>query len=552
MIMRSAVLALIMSHAFVQGVEEYAPILGYELGPDVEDVMNLSRDLEAINKILENPRDQEQFDKAFNVYTHGGYSKTEAFLKLDEVLPWDIPLGTIIRGQAKNGEWVTLANKRDEFSGSALLEVVYEEIEAVCNVGGLPDDMIQSEGCLVSPGFLRVGNEDKLIGFQYDDVEGNQNDNSLYQLSKYAATNWRIHTDPANSYYKFFTKFTDYYGKAEFAHLTNEAIDQQGRFEFDVGHYDFTDTIFKSRADFFELITSYSVMGLNVIKELEEAVLDCKDECFHPGNCMKESVESMDDAVAYYVGHLQQEDGNGHLLYGLANQMCTYFKTCGEDGDSTEGTAKVNLDLFEIFNEMKSALKNAKCDAAKDAKNRASSLIMVPFVQGFIFNVYLREHEVYPEYTKDGALPFAAVVLPLLASCDMEEASNVGFDFVDYNLGEPKVTEKFNKIVHDIEDYYWCMDMCCADIGGLWNEDEEDYFEKRAPCVETRKECLVRAGLYKETGTGNKPAGKIIMVLILLAAIAISAVLWRRRSRNFPSSRRNENDGVDLEGRTIT
>lgn len=74
--------------------------------------------------------------------------RNHAWLKLDEDLPWDIPMSTPIRGQANNGEWVTVTTTGEEMAGSSLLEVIHEEKEAICSVGGLPDDMILKTAAL--------------------------------------------------------------------------------------------------------------------------------------------------------------------------------------------------------------------------------------------------------------------------------------------------------------------------------------------------------------------------------------------------------------------
>lgn len=94
---------------------------------------------------------------------------------------------------------------------------------------------------------------------------------------------------------------------ASFAHLMHEAMEQRRQFQFDHGYYDFTVAESKAKADFVRLTSSYIIMGLNVVRELEEAVLDCKGKCFHPGRCEEDPIESLDDAVASYVGHFPQE-----------------------------------------------------------------------------------------------------------------------------------------------------------------------------------------------------------------------------------------------------
>uniref|UniRef100_A0A7S3P8S0 Uncharacterized protein n=1 Tax=Amphora coffeiformis TaxID=265554 RepID=A0A7S3P8S0_9STRA len=515
--------------------------------------MALSRDLEAIEQILAKKGGGEPLKTAYSVYALGGYSETYATLELTSPIEWDVPSGATLHAQARNGKMVKVTAYGSMPKGETYFKVRYSEEEANCDVGGLPDDMIETDGCLVSPGFLRVENYEKELEFSYDPIRGNSCEYYISQQTFHASESWKVQRNPMNSFYDSFTKFVDFYGTPTFAHGINEAAEQQKEYQFAKGYFDFTSADENTLIDSFQFTTSYVVMGMSVIRELEEAVLACKGECSLEGNCAEtaESIESIDDAVAYYVGNSQEQEGDGSLLYGLANQMCKYFKTCGEDGDSTEGVAKLNLDLFDLFNEMKNQLANGKCGEARRTKNKALKLITVPLVQGFLFSAYRRDNEnAYPEYTKEDTAPFAAAVFPMLNACGMEEAGTIEFDFAPGK--EKSIREKLNKVVHEIEDYYYCMDICCADIGGLWDEDKEEYRKHSAPCVETRQECLEKAGLLKESGE-KKKAGIAVMVLILLAAIIVTFMLWRRRSRNSSSSRGGTgNGGADLEGRTIT
>merc|ERR1712029_608067 len=52
----------------------------------------------------------------------------------------------------------------------------------------------------------------------------------------------------------------------------------------------------------------------------------------------------------------------GKLLHQLADKRCKNFKTCGKDGGETSGMAKLNHDLFELFNKGKAQLDEGKCD----------------------------------------------------------------------------------------------------------------------------------------------------------------------------------------------
>ena len=79
-----------------------------------------------------------------------------------------------------------------------------------------------------------------------------------------------------------------------------------------------------------------------VIKELEQALDGCQNDCKKTG-CNDDTVRAWDEAVAFYTGSLEGSDGNGNgkLLYALADKRCKNFKTCGDLAKSTEGTAQL-------------------------------------------------------------------------------------------------------------------------------------------------------------------------------------------------------------------
>mmetsp|Transcript_6674 Transcript_6674/g.8862 ORF Transcript_6674/g.8862 Transcript_6674/m.8862 type:complete len:123 (+) Transcript_6674:910-1278(+) len=104
-----------------------------------------------------------------------------------------------------------------------------------------------------------------------------------------------------------------------------------------------------SNTEAFKKGTAYMSVWMYVIRELEDAIDDCNVECTF--DCNEDAVHAWDEAVAFYAGSEEGSDGSGDgaLLYSLADKRCQNFKTCGSNGDSVDGTAKVNLEIYAQF-----------------------------------------------------------------------------------------------------------------------------------------------------------------------------------------------------------
>ena len=540
--LRNASIALLLVYDSVKGQEDFKPIHGYVIGSTSTDTMNLGRDLDAMQQIL-SAKDESALGEAFEIYSRGAYGETTATLDLKEPLPFEVPAGTIATGQSLEGELVSAEVREKIPAGSMTVKLVYTEEEGTCLAGGLSGSLRQDQGCFVSPGFLHFGNEEKAIHFSYDDEQDNQPERNIRDLSANATKHFSLFENPNNSLYPFFTKYATYYGRSKlsFADDMIQAFLYRIPFEFTSGRMDFTFADAELRSDFMELTAAYLNMGLSVIGKLEDSVLECHDVC-PKKDCNRRAIEDLDEAAAFYTGVMQQEDGSGNLLYGLADSMCQQFKTCGKNGDELTGTAKVNLDIFALFNSLKQNINEGHCENAKENKDRITNLVFVPIIQGFLFSTFRLDQPAleFPDI-RDGTVPFAAALFPLLDECKNPAVQNIDFDFKPgYEKG---VMHLFNTIKNDLPDYYDCMGLCCHDIGGIWDDEEDRYFKNNAPCVDVSDACKVKSG--KQKTTIEKKSGKPWMVIVFLAALVVTVVLYRRRSRHFPESRRRNPDPVD-------
>jgi hypothetical protein len=113
--------------------------------------------------------------------------------------------------------------------------------------------------------------------------------------------------------------------------------------------------------------SAYLGVAMYVIRELEDSLDDCA-----AGDATRngDSVQALDEAVAFYTGSLEGSDGGGSgvFIYTLAEKRCVNFKTCGTNGNQIEGNAKVNIDIFSLFSQMQTNLANKDCAAARLTK----------------------------------------------------------------------------------------------------------------------------------------------------------------------------------------
>ena len=130
------------------------------------------------------------------------------------------------------------------------------------------------------------------------------------------------------------------------------------------------------------------------VREFEDAIDDCSScvsEC-NEFSLNSGSVHAWDEGVAFYTGSLEGslEGGSsgGKLVYRLAEKRCANFGTCGAAGDSTSGTAQVNLELFPLFAEGARLLERGECSSVRPVVDKIVSLMTVPLVQGSLRYAY--------------------------------------------------------------------------------------------------------------------------------------------------------------------
>lgn len=462
--------------------QPHGMVLTYQPQNDIDANLNLAHDLENIKHLLSMYTD-ESFHQASEIYSKGGYAAPSVKVKLHTGLHRSLKLGTVLSAPSESGQDVQATTVQHYNSGETHLELRYAS-DVTCHVGGLPQP--EDQGCLRSTGHLRMdgGEEQSDTTFYYID-RSHFNDRTLQALSANSHISFRPHPDAP--YYDEFAMFDDYYGTPHYAdHMIHGALNGKSH-EFRHQVFDFTASHqHKGRAFFIEKAAAYLSVGMYAMRDLNEAVMHCQNDCTSASasSCTNHhSLHSLDAAVALYTGALAaSSETTGNFLFGLANDMCQHFRTCGATGDSTWGTAKVNLDVFTEFDRLQQHLMEGKCWAAGKAKEHIVRLLYVPLFQGLIHAVFRKKKNADGYHPEEGMV-FAAATLPRLANCSLSKAKQLHHDFL---LGKDEAGhEDFETILKTLQDHYECLDLTCEEIGGIWDADKQRYHEHAPPCSRT-------------------------------------------------------------------
>jgi hypothetical protein len=255
-----------------------------------------------------------------------------------------------------------------------------------------------------------------------------------------------------------------------------------------------------------------------VVRMMEHALDQCALECGI--RCDDTPIRAWDQAVAYYTGSLESENGAGEgiLLYDLADRMCVLFRTCGEDATLDVGTSYVNNKVIEEFTMGQGLIMKRECDSARASKERIVQFMTIPLIQSTLGLAYMREF--YPTATKDegasdevrGAV-FAATVLPIVDHCNQKDATHI---YNNMQVKEEAVVD-FTAVKTAFEHSYNCMSIKCNEVGGIWNQSD-GYAQFADPCRDV------------EVNTRNAP-GMVVVVVLGVVGVFSSALFILYQSR---------------------
>jgi len=412
------------------------------------------------------------FEKARRVYAEGGHSKSVAVVKLASPLTRSLAKSTIVSGKSEGG--VTIYGKLlDNYpNGISTIEIQYRTTDSQkayvgCQVGGLSKPNLV--GCFASNGMLTIDGEN--MNYTYDPKTQNVNKRTIRKFSTTAEEKmYRCDNCP----YKTFKKFREYYGFFDYADKWIDAAFDGSGTKMGRGNANFARYGFKGRAEAIKKATVYMNIWMYVIREMEEALDGCKDECKKSG-CNDETVKAWDEAVAFYTGSLEGPNGlgTGKLLYALADSRCVNFKTCGDLAKSTKGTSHVNQEIFRSFILGSRMLGQAKCQEARVYKEKIEQMMTVPLIQGTLRYAYITSTDKNAgEKAEAEGATFAAAILPIVHDCDEDAAANI---YKNMKTGQSNGSN-FAVVKNSFEQVYECLGVRGSDVGGLWNEATGSYF----------------------------------------------------------------------------
>jgi hypothetical protein len=216
-----------------------------------------------------------------------------------------------------------------------------------------------------------------------------------------------------------------------------------------------------------------------VIREFEDALDDCQRGCM---NCNDDPVSAWDEGVCFYTGSIEGQDGltpDGKLLHQLADKRCQNYKTCGVEGKDYDGTAAVNYELFDLFALGNYQLQSGNCPGARETTKLITELMYIPLIQGTLRYAYMLDKLSGGEKEAAEGAVFAASVLPRIHAAN-EDAAKTIYD----NMRVGATNTKVAFVKYAFESVYADLGIDCADVGGLWNDATDSYYEGMEPCVD--------------------------------------------------------------------
>eukprot|EP00965_Chrysotila_dentata_P233647 6199712-Pleurochrysis_carterae.AAC.1 len=343
-------LLLVACATSANGQEASSALAGYLPQSLVTDHSTIDLDQAAFEAALFDQA-QTTFEAAEKIYTFGGNSKSYAVLTLASSLPSYVAEGTNVNGIAENGNLVTGTVYENALAGALLLKIQYlvDSTLAVgggattCRVGGLVNKV--TDGCF-SPTTTLTINSVPVISISATAVE-NLNGRTLQIFSTKAQD--LMYDNCPGCPYKHYKMFYDYYGRFNYVDRWVTAALHGNDTDFNSGNALFTTANdLDTRREAAQKGTAYMGVWMYVIREFEDAIDDCNAGT--PSDNAN-AAHAWDEGVAFYTGSLEGTNGTGtgKLLYALADKRCAETKTCGHDGNSDSGTAKVNIDILAQF-----------------------------------------------------------------------------------------------------------------------------------------------------------------------------------------------------------
>ena len=504
-------LVLVQSDSFTSA-KSSARIATFQPRSYVTDHARIDLDVQALAHALS----QLRFDSAKAVYELGGHSAPMAFLTVEPLRTMVLD-NTMVRGQGPTGARVSGLVSVDAARGDTELKVAYVFNEPTpgattlldpstsstpsassgsdrgalpCVVGGL--EVVHLAGCFAPGESIEVSGLGALALINVT----NGNDRTLSGFSENAREEMFVRGEPTCSScywqyircrgcpYKDYLMYYEYYQDVSYAdRWVRAALDGAPTgFNSSEGDADFTNADDAVRVESAKTGIVAMSVWMYITRKFEEGLDDCDSRCV---SCNFNGVHAWDEAVAFYAGSLVGKDGlgidgdgdwdDGEMLFSMANQQCKAFATCVE---GTDGNSRVNELLFSLFVAGQKQIHDGSCKAARRTVERIVDLMAVPLIQGTLRSAYHLSTLSRGPAARGLGATYAAAVLPRLAHCSSAAASDV---YVHMRIGA--TLTDFETVRAAFEGQYACLNITCADVGGLWDEDTDAYHERFAPCL---------------------------------------------------------------------
>ncbi len=466
------------------------------------------------------------FDQAMQVFKRGANADPYAKLHLEAPLLQDMSPTSSTRplialGMNDQQEPVMLHLRATTTKGASTLFVMYNETTSNCRVGARMNPTM--EACLASTGGIVIENYGA-FNYYYDKMQDNMFWSSLYGFSEHQAEQMFQCRDKCP--YPEYEKFYKYYGQLDYGALWMTAAlkgesTANGPLTFEHGQEDFSKLSASGRMAAVETAAVTMNIRTHVNRIMTEwAIEACRhcdeDQCSH--------VEiAWDQAVAHFVGSLVQPNEehpggfeSGNLFYGLADELCQDFATCGMNGVDLEGTAAVNHEILQQFQAGRVLLEKKSCAMADLMYGQIVHLMTVPLIQGTLRSAYRLANTHKGDSEEQGrGVAFMASILPDLYSCNKQDADVI---YNELNLSGGKIPD-FGTVKEAFERNYQCLSISCEDVGGLYDAKNARYVDSGSPCGKRRARQHERP---RNEGSGQS---KLLAQVILVGSVAMVVIL---------------------------
>jgi len=427
------------------------PIAGYLPQSDVGEHLKLDLDQKDFEEFLDNGN----FSAAGDIYINGGNSMKSAKISLLIPLVKDFPKGAIVEQAGAKGKLVA--------NGKAGYKTLKVGLTSKC-IGQFSKNK-DTSGCFtIDGGPLKI-----------DGMEMGPQRISKVKLPYRTLTGFSVEAESKMKGQEMYEMYKAYYGASDYADKFIKAAlkgqDERKRVKVPM---DFLGKEEIFRIECAKKGSAYWSVWMYVIREMEDAVTDCKSGCEF---CNNAPVHAWDEAMAFYTGSLEGKSGDesGKFLYRLAEKRCKNYRTC--EGD----ISRVNKEILKQFTEGKQKFDQGKCDEVQPIKKKIIQLMTIPLIQGTLRYAYkIARGEGTPKEKAEG-VAFLGAVIPQLYACSHKDAEIVAQHmWIDGDMKASK--DGFKTVKEAFQRNYKCLGVTCADIGGHVDDLQDDYSKDFRPC----------------------------------------------------------------------